>query len=287
MRVQGILATVRLALAQGDYWFARPRAEEGIVLARRTGRDEMAGRALGLLGMITTLSGEPESSKASVEESIALLRNSNDTTGLATSLTTRALISAQAEKDYRAARQYLDESTRVAQDSGLPWEAAVSMTNIGQVALLLGDYNEARARYRECIELFGEAGDRHFGNVARSGLAETERLGGNPRAAVPLYGKTILEWRELGNRGGIARCIECLAFIATGNGDLKRAGRLFGAAEALREASGSPMTRDEVIEYNREVAVLRSKTDENTWRPAWEEGRALSMDRAIAFALEG
>jgi hypothetical protein len=137
-------------------------------------------------------------------------------------------------------------------------------------------------------------GDKFFFNVAQSEFAETARLEGNTVEAAPLYKKTIVIWRELGHRGGLARCLEVLAFIANSQAPsspdessayLKRAARLLGAAEALREASQSEMTPEERTEYDREVTALRAKLDPATFNAAWAEGRAMTIEQAIEFAI--
>ena len=57
------------------------------------------------------------------------------------------------------------------------------------------------------------------------------------------------------------------------------------AAEALREASNSPMTPQEHIEYANEVASLRAGMDEKAFVALWAEGRAMTMEQAIEYAL--
>jgi len=58
-----------------------------------------------------------------------------------------------------------------------------------------------------------------------------------------------------------------------------------GAAEALREKIHSPMTDYERVEYDKEVAQLRSLLHELDFNTLWAEGRALTMEQAIEFAL--
>ncbi len=62
--------------------------------------------------------------------------------------------------------------------------------------------------------------------------------------------------------------------------------RLFGAAEALREVIGAP-----VESYSRErreqaVATAREGLEGDAFDGAWDGGRALRMEAAVAYALE-
>ncbi len=59
------------------------------------------------------------------------------------------------------------------------------------------------------------------------------------------------------------------------------------AAETLREASSSPRTPQERIEYDQELAGLRAGMDEKTFVSLWAEGRSMTMEQAIEYVLKG
>ena len=56
-----------------------------------------------------------------------------------------------------------------------------------------------------------------------------------------------------------------------------------GAAEPLHQALGA-WTYDQA--YNRIVATVRAQLDERTYAAAWAAGRALTLEQAIAYALD-
>ena len=68
--------------------------------------------------------------------------------------------------------------------------------------------------------------------------------------------------------------------------DAPRAARQWGAADTLREATGSPWMPHEKRLHEPYLAAVRSGADETDWRAAWEEGRAMTLEEAIAYALE-
>lgn len=51
-----------------------------------------------------------------------------------------------------------------------------------------------------------------------------------------------------------------------------------GAAEALREAMGSPVAPVERAIYERMLAALRGRIDDAGFVQAWAEGRAMALD---------
>jgi hypothetical protein len=61
---------------------------------------------------------------------------------------------------------------------------------------------------------------------------------------------------------------------------------LLGAADALREVTGSPWAPLERRLHDPYLAAIRSGVDEADLGAAWEEGRAMTLEDAIAYALE-
>jgi len=127
--------------------------------------------------------------------------------------------------------------------------------------------------------------NRNFQTVMTSELGHIARHTGDMKEARRIYQETIRGWQDLGNRSAIAHQLECFAFIAVAEEEPERAIKLFGAAEALREKINSPMTDYERVEYDKEVAQLRSLLHELDFNTLWAEGRALTMEQAIEFAL--
>jgi DNA-binding CsgD family transcriptional regulator len=80
---------------------------------------------------------------------------------------------------------------------------------------------------------------------------------------------------------------ECLAGMATTDGNHPLAARLFGAADALRQRMGLVRFRIYDAECEASLAVLRNAMDEKTFDAIWAEGAALGIEEAIAYAQRG
>jgi hypothetical protein len=119
-----------------------------------------------------------------------------------------------------------------------------------------------------------------------SDLAHLERRQGNHARALELYRETIVAFQKAGQRGAVAHQLECFAFIAEAQEQLSRAARLLGAAEALRDNTHLPMTPHERPEYDQHLTSVREHLGEAAFAAAWAEGRTLTMEQAIEFALE-
>jgi len=92
--------------------------------------------------------------------------------------------------------------------------------------------------------------------------------------------------RELGDRLIASESIEGLACAAAAGGAAERAARLFGAAEALREAAGNQQATRAHSLREPYLAAARARVDEATWSAAWEKGRTMEFEGAVVYALE-
>jgi DNA-binding CsgD family transcriptional regulator len=92
--------------------------------------------------------------------------------------------------------------------------------------------------------------------------------------------------RELGAAWVIANCLMTFGALAGRVGQLGRAARLFGAGEAFAEARGVPLGFRHYNPYERTVRRVRAALGEDALAAAYAEGRALTLDAAVALALE-
>jgi DNA-binding NarL/FixJ family response regulator len=70
-------------------------------------------------------------------------------------------------------------------------------------------------------------------------------------------------------------------------GDCVRAARLFGAGETLREAVGASVQEFYRPDYDRGVVAARNGTNGAAWEDARAQGRAMTLEEAIEYALSG
>jgi hypothetical protein len=109
---------------------------------------------------------------------------------------------------------------------------------------------------------------------------------GDYATACAFYEKSLTIRRELGDERGVIECLEGFAHAACAQGQGERAAQLFGAAEALREAIGAPLPSIDRADYDRSVAAARVVLGEEAFLAAWAAGRAMTMEQAVAYALE-
>jgi DNA-binding CsgD family transcriptional regulator len=93
--------------------------------------------------------------------------------------------------------------------------------------------------------------------------------------------------RDVGNWDWVAYSLETFTALAGEEAQGERAARLWGAAEALREEIGSPLQPSDRPDYDHSVATARAHLDGAAWEAAWEQGRAMSPEETIEYALSG
>jgi hypothetical protein len=104
--------------------------------------------------------------------------------------------------------------------------------------------------------------------------------------AAALYSEGLARARRTtprGDLGGVLlwACSRGLAAVANHRGQSERAARLLGIAPAPGEAE-PPWMRAEYIGL---LSVVRSQLSEEAFARAWAEGEAMSLDKAVEYAL--
>lgn len=283
------------ALLQGDIHAARKTLEGSEERWRRSGDRRGLAMALALLGLVDFLLDDTQAAQVALDESIDIARALGNSNILCASLSYLGIVIFRLSGDFSAARAAFEEGVRLSRELGDKQRLADTLLNYGRIAYLAGEYGIARRQFQESMTLFEEIANVQFMNMSRSGLAEVTWREGDTDRAISLYQETLIVWRGLGNRGAVARILECLAFAIAqraraGEGDqpvmdFSKAAQLLGAAETMRTDSDAPMTGDEHAEYEREVAALRGDMDKESFEESWETGRKLTLEQAIRAAL--
>jgi tetratricopeptide (TPR) repeat protein len=182
-------------------------------------------------------------------------------------------------------RERLAELLAAAGAPGQTAARARALRGLGIVAEAQGDYAVARRHYEEALALMRELGDRRGIALSLNNLGDVARDRGDYAAARALHEESLAIGRELGDRA-IAWILESFAMLALREGATRnRAARLLGAAEALREAIGAPLSPGERPDHDRAVAAVRGELGEEAFAAARAEGRAMTLEQAITCAL--
>jgi predicted ATPase len=262
--------------------------DECLPIGRTLGDRWIIARSLLTLGWDAHERGDRTAARALGEESLAAGRELGDGDCLCLSFIGMAYW-AYVGGEFAAARAFHEGCLACARRIGHQWAIAGSLINLGEVARCQGDYEAATAFYNECIPTYRAMGEIAFASLLSNfGYAALGQ--GDYRRAAALFGQGMKLAQAKENWSGVIFCLRGLAGVATAAGPnpegAHRAARLLGAAEDVPgvdvDLSRDPADR---ADYDRIVAATRAALTAEAFAAAWAEGRATSLESAIALAL--
>jgi predicted ATPase len=195
------------------------------------------GRGLATLGWLISLRGDYASALAVMERAVPIVRATGDDRVLAWTLAELGNV-AFGTGDPAVADRLWQESAELARKVSDDFLVALGHFGLAYVAFLSGDVTEMVRLMTEARDLFRECGQPWGLAWAQLSLGLASVVLGETRAAVePITESLELRWAMQDHRG-LAECLELLASLASGHGELEWSARLHGAAELQREANG-------------------------------------------------
>jgi predicted ATPase/DNA-binding SARP family transcriptional activator len=280
------LGYLSMALAfRGEWAQAQAAMEESEQLARANG--DAPALALALYGQARTLieRGDDALARAHLEESLAVARAAGDVGTIALIGTDLGQLVLR-QGDYATAQAYCEEGLAIARAVRDRGYTAQALNNLGELARCQGDYVQAERCYRESLELFRSQGASVDTPRLIHNLGYVELHRGELARARALFAESLSAFRANRSRRGVAECLAGLAAVALASGHGPRAARLWGAAEALRQAAGVAQWAADQAEHERRMPLLRGALGADALAAAWAAGRALTPEQAIGEALQ-
>jgi tetratricopeptide (TPR) repeat protein len=151
----------------------------------------------------------------------------------------------------------------------------------GRLALSQGDEALARSLVEESMVLYRELGNRQKTGESLFALGRIAESVGDYTAARAMCEESLAIGRVVGDNRHIAPRLEGLAGLFVAQGEPVRAVRLWSAADALREAMGTPMPPVYRADYERSVAAARAQLGEKAFAAAWAKGRMMTLEQVL------
>ena len=267
-----------------DFSQVKELIEKSLTLSREIGDKWSTGQSLWILAGVEIGMRNRDRAKELFEESLTLSREMGDKTAITMTLSFWGGLVVE-EGDYDRGRALFEESLTISRELGSKVQTVTPLFDLGRLALLQGDFDRAKDLLEESLTLYRELG------VKRKITSSVRLLGRVATAhedfgrAITLYQESITLSRESEDKSGIAGGLEALAELLGSKDRGEQAARLYGAAEVLR-GTGFPLLASYRAGYDRSVAALRSQLGEEAFATAWAEGRAMSVEDAVEYALK-
>ncbi len=269
---------------QGDYETARACHSEGLAICRAEDDSFGVAHCLNSLGLVAYDQRDFPSAQAFLSEGLMISRDLDDRRGVAMSLSNLGLV-ANEQGDLDAARAWNLESLNLCREMGDRYGTASCLNNLGLIACNQKDYTSARAFHDESLAIRSELGDKRGIAMSLSNLGLMAREQGDYDTARECHNESLTICHDLGEKYGISEVFAGLAHLARSQGQFSRAACLSGAVGALRDSVGAPLSPSERRVLDGDLALLQTALGEHGYEAAWEEGRVMTLEKAVEFAL--
>jgi predicted ATPase/DNA-binding SARP family transcriptional activator len=274
-----------LALRRDHYVEGAARFEESLALFRELDDKPGIAGVLNRLGLLILRQGDAARAVALSAESLALFRDLGDKLEIAGALNSLGRAALQ-QGDVARAMALSAESLALFRDLDDKQGIVSALNSLGHAALQQGDYVQATMHYEAEQALLRKMGDKQDIAFGLDDLARVALAQGDYARSRTLFAASIAGLREVEDRVGVLFRLEGLAELALAQGLVARATLLCGAIEALFEDVGSFLHGNYRDRYMHIISTARTQLSADVFDAAWAEGRALSLEQAIAEALE-
>jgi len=283
-RARALFAAGVLASEQGDFAAADALMMESLEIGRQLADTRGVAVTMNARAILARDQGKLSLAHALFQESLTLWRELGDLQAIARALSNLAsVLKMQGEHDL--ARSLCAECRAIFEGLGDRTGAAWSLNNEGDVARDQGDLAVARALFGQALAIFRELDDRWGIAGTLADLGNLAREQQNSAAALALYRESLKTFQQLEHKRGIARLLECCACSAAVQQQAERALRLAGAAAALRQNIGAPLTLAEQAKLQAILEPARQALANSASATAWLEGWDMPLDHAIEEVL--
>ncbi|HEV3473929.1 MAG TPA: tetratricopeptide repeat protein, partial [Actinomycetota bacterium] len=267
-------------LREGRQWL-----EEILAMPAASDRTAQRGKALGAAGSLTYWMNDYEATERHYREAVDVYRDVGDHAGMAEALYNMAFVPA-LKGDIAEARSIFAQSLAEARAAGdqvliahaLEWEAYAD--------LLEGHYETVVPRLQEAVAMTRRLGRQFELADMLSALSQAYAVTGDLPSARAVLAESMELFKEADNPTGLSMNLYGFAAIAVKAGRFERAARLVAAHEATREEIGGGAPPELMNVMGVPADAAREALPPERFQQAWAEGRAMGLEKAVAYALE-
>lgn len=264
---------------EGARWLEAALALEGVVPIL------VKARALNAACMIYTRLGNYERALMYGEQCLQVSRTIGEPRGIINALGSLGVL-AMEYGHFEQSAQYFEEILPLAREHDVPHLVAITLDNLGSLALAQGNYVQAEHWLNEGLIVAERCNSQAQMIYALCSLGWLALDLGDDERARALFADGLALSERQGVYVQVISLVEGWAGASRTLGAGLISARIFGLAEAQREARHTPILYLERDRYDRMVADVRARCTVEDFAAAWAEGRTWSFEHVIQLILE-
>jgi non-specific serine/threonine protein kinase len=225
-----------------------------------------------------------DEAKPIIEQALPVARSQGNPQTLAYALMVFGLVLI-SEENFAAAQSTLEESMTLFQELRDKWGYALAVMSLGNATFRKADLATALALNEQALTVFRELGDTYFQSVCLWASGRLRAKLGDWKVGLGEVRESLILSRRLDSRYEVAAGLLRLAEAEQYLEDPARAVRLYWAARTAYDSIGVRHKGDDP-NLEKRLASCRVALGESAFREAMENGRAMTMEQAIVYALE-
>ncbi len=267
----------------GDCRSARACHEQSLALRRRIGDQRGIAFALSNLAWSERIRGDYARSAELLDEALVILRPLRDRVLLGWTIINRGQLARDQGRQDRAVR-ILEEGLALWPGGGHPTILAWTQTALGAAFWEQGEAGRGRLMLSRGLQAWK---DVHCPwGVALNLWEQGEAvLGRDPQAATARFQESLRIRGQIGDRLGVAGCLEALAQSTASRANRERCLELLAAANGIRESLEAPLAPRRREELKRLLHELRLGSSAEEIDQALGRGSELPLKEAVALGL--
>ena len=274
-----------LAFVQGDHEAVRRFGEASLPVLRRVTYEEKIAGVLFVMTNSALALGEVDRASALADEALELAKRTGDLTTETFARYTFGLVLAwRGELD--EARLVCEESVRRARQLGDVRSIANWLRTLGGIAIAQGESDRARTLFNESLAIHRTLDDQWGISRSTSRLAIVMLEAHDHDAARRMLAESLTIERKMGDRPGLIFNLELCAKLAAAENQPARATRLYACASVLRDSVGPHPVEVGWPSHASHVTHLRSFLGEDEFAEAWAQGRTMTLNESLDYAVE-
>ncbi len=271
--------SMRSEFSEGRLWLGR-----AVEMPGASRYPKLYSYTLAQLALLTWLQSGPKEARPLVEQALSTARAHDDKWNIAWALSILGLVLTN-ESDFIGAQSALEESRALFREVRDKRGYAYAVGGLAMSAYIQGDLATSLALQEEELVAYRQLGDKFFENAALRFIGMIQVRQGDLTRGVAALREALLIAQQLDSKHEIAIALTHIGDAAQAEGNAVRAMRLYLASKNILDSIGV-WRQDDEAELEEKLAASRAALVKSTFTHTIEQGRAMTLEQAVAYALE-